>query len=149
MEDGLSSFTSWLAGADMLSAAGMLHGGRVFSPAEMLLDTELFDLVRTISLGFEVDEETLAVEVIEKVGPGEHFLGEAHTRRHMREAWTARFMNKDTWEAWEETGRPEPRDRARERALELMASHEPVPLASGVEERILEVIAEHERDAAR
>jgi trimethylamine--corrinoid protein Co-methyltransferase len=145
---GLSSFCSWLAGADVLGDAGSLGGGRVFSAAGMLLDTELFDLVRQIPLGFEVDEETLAVEVIEKVGPAQHFLGEPHTIRHMREAWMARFMNRDTWEAWEEAGRPEPPSHAAERAAELLDSHEPEPLAPGVEERIREVIAEHERDAA-
>lgn len=145
---GLSSFCSWLAGADMLGYAGLLGAGRVFSAAEMLLDTELFDLVRQIPLGFEVDEEALAVEVIEKVGPGEHFLGEPHTIRHMREAWMARFMGKDTWEAWEEAGRPEPPGHAAERARELFASHEPEPLPPSVEERIREVIAEHGRDAA-
>jgi len=145
LEGGLSSFASWLSGADMLCTAGLLHGARVFSLAEMLLDTELFDLVRQIPLGFEMDEEALAVEVIEKVGPGEHFLGERHTIRHMREAWMSRFMGTDTWEAWEEAGRPEPPGRAAERALELLASHEPEPLAPGVEERIWEVIAEHER----
>jgi trimethylamine--corrinoid protein Co-methyltransferase len=146
LEGGLSSLTAWLAGADLLSAAGALGGARVFSLANMLLDTELFDLVRQVPLGFEMDEEAMAVEVIEKVGPGGHFLGEGHTLRHMREAWMSRFMSKDTWEAWEESGRPEPPSRAAERALELLASHEPAPLPPGVEERILEVIAEHERD---
>jgi len=145
---GLSIFASWLSGADMLGDAGLLGDGRAFSAAEMLLDTELFDLVRQIPLGFEVDEEALAVEVIEKVGPGEHFLGEPHTIRHMREAWASRFMGKDTWEAWEETGRPEPSSRAAERARELLASHEPEPLAPGVEERIREVIVEREHDTA-
>lgn len=145
-EGGLSAAACWLVGPDLLSAAGLLHSARVFSPAAMLLDTELFDLVRQVPLGFEVDEETLALEVIEKVGPGEHFLGEPHTIRHMREAWMARFMDKDTWEAWEEAGRPQPPDRAAERALELLASHEPAPLPPRAEERIREVIAEHERD---
>ena len=146
MEGGLSGVACWMTGPDLLSAAGLLHGARVFSLAAMLLDTELFDLVRQIPLGFDVDEETLALDVIEKVGPGEHFLGEPHTIRHMREAWMARFMDKDTWEAWEEAGRPQPPDRAAERALELLASREPAPLPPGVEERIREVIAEHERD---
>jgi trimethylamine--corrinoid protein Co-methyltransferase len=149
LEGGLSGFLAWLVDADLLSAAGMLHGAEVFSMAEMLLDTELFDIVRQISLGFEVDEEALAVEVIEKVGPGGHFLGEPHTLRHMREAWMSRFMDKDTWEAWEEAGRPEPRDRARDRAVELLESHRPEPLAPTAEERIREVIAEHEREATR
>jgi len=146
MEGGLSATASWMTGPDLLAAAGLRNGGRVFSSIAMLLDAELFDLVRQVPLGFEVDEETLALEVIEEVGPGEHFLGEPHTLRHMREAWTSRYMDKDSWEGWEEAGRPQPPERARARALELLASHEPTPLPAAVEDRIREVIAEHERD---
>jgi trimethylamine--corrinoid protein Co-methyltransferase len=146
MEGGLSGTACWMMGPDLLAGAGLRDGTRAFSPVALLLDTELFDLVRQIPLGFEVDEETLAVEVIEKVGPGEHFLGEAHTLRHMREAWKARLMDTDTWEAWEEKGRPEPPERAAERVRELLASHEPTRLEPAAEERIREVIAEHERE---
>ena len=145
-EKGLASFASWFAGADMLCAAGVLHDERVFSAAGMLLDAEAFDLVRNVSLGFDVDEETMAVEVIERVGPAGHFLGEEHTLRHMREAWMSRFMDTETWEAWEEAGKPQPPDRAAEFARELLATHEPMGLPPGAEERIWEVIAAHERD---
>lgn len=145
IEGGLSATAAWMTGPDLLAAAGMRDGGRVFSPIAMLLDSELFDLVRRIPLGFAADDEALAVEVIEGVGPGGHFLGETHTLRHMREAWMSRFMDTDTWEAWEGSGRPQPPERARAKALELLETHEPLPLEPGVDERIREVIAEHER----
>lgn len=146
MEGGLSGTASWMAAPDLLAAAGLRDGGRVFSPVATLLDTELFDLIRRIPLGFEVDEETLALDVIEEVGPGGHFLGEQHTLRHMREAWMSRFMDKNAWEVWEEKGRSGPPDHAAEHARELLASHEPTPPPPAAEERIREVIAEHERD---
>ncbi len=146
LEGGLSGTACWMAPPDLLAAAGMRDGGRVFSPVAMLLDAELFDLIRQVPLGFAVDEDALALEVIERVGPGGHFLGEPHTLRHMREAWMSRFMDKDTWEAWEEKGRPEPPEHAAERAHELLASHEPEPLDAAVDERIGEVITAYERD---
>jgi trimethylamine--corrinoid protein Co-methyltransferase len=145
MEGGLSSVASWMTAPDVLGGAGLRDGGRIFSPVAMLLDAELFDLVRRIPLGFAVDEDTLALEVIEKVGPGDHFLGEPHTLRHMREMWTARFMDTETWEAWEEAGRPQPPERAHARALETLETHETLPLDPAAEARIREVIAEHER----
>jgi trimethylamine--corrinoid protein Co-methyltransferase len=146
VEGGLSATAGWMTPPDLLAAAGARDGGRVFSPVAMLLDTELFDLVRQVPLGFDADDEALAYDVIEKVGPGAHFLGEPHTLRHMREAWVSRFMDTNTWEAWEEKGRPQPPEHARERALELLASHEPTPLPPATEERISEVIADRERD---
>jgi trimethylamine--corrinoid protein Co-methyltransferase len=148
MEGGLSATAAWMTGPELLVGAGLRGGGRVFSPVAMLLDAELFDLVRRIPLGFDVDDETLAMEVIEGVGPGGHFLGEPHTLRHMREAWTSRYMDTDTWEAWEEQGNPQPPERALGRALELRDTHRPAPLPDGVPERIREVIAEHGRSGA-
>jgi len=145
MEGGLSATAAWMLGPELLMGAGLRGGGRVFSPIAMLLDAELFDLIRRIPLGFAADAEALATEVIEKVGPGGHFLGEPHTLRHMREAWTSRYMDKDTWEAWEEAETPQPPERAHDRARELLDTHEPSPLSTEAEQRIREVIAEHER----
>jgi len=145
MEGGLGVTACWMAGPDLVLGAGLRDAGRAFSPVGLLLDTEAFDLVRPIPLGFAVDEETLAVEVIEKVGPGGHFLGEPHTLRHMRETWSSRFMDRNTWEAWEERGRPEPPDHARERARELLAEERPPALGPEAEARIEEVIAAHGR----
>jgi trimethylamine--corrinoid protein Co-methyltransferase len=145
MEGGLGATACWMAGPDLVLGAGLRDGGAAFSPVGLLLDTEAFDLVRPIPLGFPVDEEVLAVEVIEKVGPGGHFLAEPHTLRHMREAWSSRFMDRDTWEAWEERGRPEPPDHARERARELLAEERPSTLGPETEIRIEEVIAAHAR----
>lgn len=144
MEGGLGATAAWMAAPDVLAGAGLRGGGDLFSPVGLLLDTEAFDLVRPIPLGFAVDEEALAIEVIERVGPGGHFLGEPHTLRHMRETWASRFMDRSTWEAWEEAGRPEPPDHARERARALLAEHRPTPLAPEVEAAIREVIAAHE-----
>jgi trimethylamine:corrinoid methyltransferase-like protein len=60
------------------------------------------------SEGYSFDAEQLAVEVIENVGPGGHFLGEQHTLDHMREFFRSKAMNRLTWEDWEAAGKPEP-----------------------------------------
>lgn len=145
MEGGLGATAAWMAAPDVLAGAGLRGGGDLFSPVGLLLDTEAFDIVRPIPLGFAVDEDALAIGVIERVGPGGHYLGEPHTLRHMRETWASRFMDRSTWEAWEEAGRPEPPDHARERARALLAEHRPTPLPPEVEAAIREVIAAHER----
>jgi trimethylamine--corrinoid protein Co-methyltransferase len=145
VENALSVMASWLCGADMLCGAGLLYGARVYSIVELLLDTELFDLVRSMTEDVADADEDLALGVIEEVGPGGHYLAHAHTLRNMRGQWQPRFFGRDPWEDWEAAGRPEPYDRARERAQAILAEHEPVPLPEGVEREILEVIAAHER----
>jgi len=144
-ENGLSVMASWLGGTDMLCGAGLLFGARVYSVVELLLDTELFDLVRSMAVGVEDSDEDLALDVIERVGPGGHFLAEPHTLHHMHEVWKQRFFDRGSWEDWETAGRPQPWERARERARQILAEHEPAPLPSGVEEAIMEVIDAYER----
>jgi trimethylamine--corrinoid protein Co-methyltransferase len=148
VENGLSGMASWLGGADMLCGAGLLYGASVHSIAQLVLDAELFDLVCHLAGGVPVTDEDLALEVIEEVGPGGHFLAQPHTLRNMRRMWQPHVFGRDTWEDWIAAGRPEPRDRARERARQILAEHEPIPLESGVEESIRGVIAAYAGDEA-
>jgi trimethylamine--corrinoid protein Co-methyltransferase len=145
VENGLSMLASWLGGADMLCGAGLLYGARVYSIVELLLDAEVFSLVRSMTDGVPDADEDLALEVIEEVGPGGHFLGQAHTLRHMRDQWRPGFFGREAWEEWDAAGRPGPTERARERALAILAEHEPAGLPEDVEAQIVEVISDRER----
>jgi trimethylamine--corrinoid protein Co-methyltransferase len=128
---------------DLVSATGTLYGSRVFAFENVLLDAELWDLAATMLAGIPVTDEDLALPVIEDVGPGGHFLDQDHTLAHMRERWSGRFFARDTWEEWEALGQPEPKDRARDRAVELIASHEPIPLDQGVEVELRAIVARY------
>ena len=147
LENGLSGLVSLLAGADMLSGAGLLYAARVFALEEMVLDAEIFGLVRHLAGGIDVDDATLAVDVIGEVGPGGNFLAEDHTIAHMRDLWQPRLFDRGTWEDWEAGGRPGARDRARERARSLLASHVPVPLPDGVAGELDAIVAAFSREA--
>jgi trimethylamine--corrinoid protein Co-methyltransferase len=147
LENGLSGLVSLLAGADMLSGAGLLYAARVFALEEMVLDAEIFGLLRHLGAGLAVDEESLAVDVIGTVGPGGNFLTEDHTIDHMRRLWQPRLFDRGTWEDWEAAGRPSPLDRARERARALLASHVPAPLDEGLGAELEAIVAAFSREA--
>ncbi|MCU0483011.1 MAG: trimethylamine methyltransferase family protein, partial [Chloroflexi bacterium] len=147
LENGLSGMASLLAGADMLSGAGLLHGARVFALEEMVLDAEIFGLLRHFAGGLSTAAEDLAVEVIGAVGPAGNFLAEDHTIATMRRLWQPRMFDRGTWEDWEAAGRATPRDRARDRARALLAAHEPTPLPAGVAAELDRIVAEAERAA--
>ena len=55
-------------------------------PEAMILDSDLYDFARYALADMELSPETLAVDVVGKVGPGGHFLAQKHTRTHMRSA---------------------------------------------------------------
>lgn len=148
LENTLSGFASLLGGADMLSGAGLLHAARVFSLQQMVLDAEIFGLLGRFTDGINLGAEELALDVIDDVGPGGNFLSEYHTVRTMRRLWQPRFFDRGTWEAWDEAGRPDPADRARDLVRELLAAHAPAPLPGGVADDLDRIVAENERRAA-
>ena len=147
VENGLSGLASCLAGADLLCGAGLLFGARVFSPEEMVLDCEIFSLIRHLvsPATLEIDDSILGV--IEEVGPGGHYLGTQHTLAKMRQQWMPKMFDRTTWEEWEESNRSGPREAAAERVRDLLANHEPPALEEAKEMEILRIIDTYERQA--
>jgi trimethylamine--corrinoid protein Co-methyltransferase len=145
VENSLSAFMAVSTVSDMLLGAGLLHGSRIWSYEQMLMDCEIFDMVRKLIEGFIVDDETLALDVIQAVGPGGNFLKEKHTRTHMRELWTPQFMDRRPYEVWEEHGDNAP-DWARAKARQILETHQPEPLDPGIAQEFQRITASLERN---
>ncbi len=127
LENGLAALAACVGRADMLLGMGLLAGSRIWSYEQLLLDAEILGLVRGVCRGIPVDDESLALDVIRGVGPGGDFLAEAHTRRHMRERWSPTLIDRRP-PSPDGTPRVDARERAHERALELLASAKGAPL---------------------
>jgi trimethylamine--corrinoid protein Co-methyltransferase len=74
IENSLSTFMASIVMSDMLLGVGFLHGSRIWSFAEMMMDCEIFSIIRKTLQGIVVDDETLALDTIAAVGPGGNFL---------------------------------------------------------------------------
>jgi len=127
-DGSFAALSGGLAGAALLGGAGTVLGATAFSPAQLVADAEIFSWCATIAAGIEVDDETLAVEAIKQVGIGGDFLGQKHTRRHMKDVWRPRLLDRAPWEAWVAGGRQGAAERAAELAGTLLAGHEAEPL---------------------
>jgi len=143
VDNAVSGAISQLAGADMMCGAGLLNGARIFSFEQLLLDCETYDLLRAVSQGFEINEETLAVDVIHSVGPRSHFLKTKHTKAHMRAVWQPTLLDRTPWTEWISQGRPSANDNAREKARSILVTHQPEPLPNA--DQIHRIIADYER----
>jgi trimethylamine--corrinoid protein Co-methyltransferase len=147
VENGLSGFASWISGVDMASGAGLLYAARVFSAAQLVLDAEVWDLLCSTSEGVQKwDPESLAVDVIDAVKPGGHFLDQDHTLTHMREVWQTKMFDRGNWEDWEANGRPVSKTRAVARAKEILETHEPYPLPDGAGDEIRRIVEQFEKE---
>ncbi len=127
LENGLAALAACVGRADMLLGMGLLAGSRIWSYEQLLLDAEILGLVRGVCKGITVDDESLAIEVIRDVGPGGDFLSEPHTRRHMRERWSPALVDRRP-PSPDGTPRVDARERAHDRALELLATAPGAPL---------------------
>ena len=130
-ERAMLCLSAALAGADMVSGLGWLDNGNVFSPELLVLDVEMGEAVRRFASGVAVDMDPLALDTIEEVGPGGHFLEEKHTLTHFRDAvWYPSLWNQSPQRPASEEGddgASEARDlrrRVRLRVQELLDSHE-------------------------
>ena len=98
-------------------------------------------MAKRMQKGFEVNSETLALDVVKRVGPGGNFMAEEHTLRHMRsELFQPLLSDRDVWEKWSAAGRPDTRDRARALVGNILKNHEPQGLTPDQEKEILDSI---------
>ena len=128
-------------GANLNHDVGYMDFGLSGSQAEVVLAAEFISRDRHLLEAIEVSDETLAVDVLRAVGPGGDFLGQRHTRRHLRESqWRGKVLSRASYERWSEAGALDATEKARRRALELLATHEPAPLPDGLAERLDAVV---------
>ena len=105
-ETALGLWTVLERGVDfILHTAGTLDALNTVSFEKLVLDDELVGMLRERPLEVAVDEETLALDVIDDVGPGGGFLAEKHTRRHGRDHRPPRLFNRAAYAARADEGR--------------------------------------------
>ncbi len=126
-ERGLQLLTCCLAGADFVHlSVGMLEQMLTASYEQCVIDDEILGAAFRITRGMEVNEETIALDLIKRVGIGGEYLIEEHTSRHMREVtWFPGITNRQKWEGWMAGGGKDMRQRAAEKARRLLAEHSP------------------------
>jgi trimethylamine--corrinoid protein Co-methyltransferase len=127
LEGSLSTFMASVVMSDMLLGCGFLHGSRIWSYAEMMMDCEIFSIIEKMMHGIEVNAETLALDAVAAVGPGGHYLAQKHTRSHMREIFMPQFLDRRPYTQWEEK-KDDARDWAVNKARKILKEHQPDPL---------------------
>ncbi len=119
------------AGSNLNHNAGYLDFGLTGSLEGIVITDEVIAMCRRLVDGIQVDAEHLAVDVVAQVGPGGHFLGERHTRRHLHSGqWRPTIMNRLGRESWTAKGSRDLRARARDKAIALLRDHQPRALAA-------------------
>jgi trimethylamine--corrinoid protein Co-methyltransferase len=151
MQAGIESslWILWMAlsGANLVHDTGYIESGLTASCEMMVVCDEMIGFVRRLMNGIEITPETLALDVIDKVGPGGSYLTSAHTKHHFREVWYPRVLDRHNYSGWLQAGQPTAIKTARDLAREAIANHQPVPLPASTLETLHAIITEADERA--
>jgi len=136
--DTLLSALSW---PDVLVGPGTLAEASVFSFEQTLIDVEIWRMCRKAHEGIRVGDDLWLGDVLERVGPGGQFIGEASTRRNVRSGeWLLPQLGvHDSYNAWTAAGSPDVIAEARAQVEDILARHEPPAFDEDVERALEEL----------
>ncbi len=143
-EAGIAIVQDVLEGVDLSFDVGSLEMGLTTSAIQVVMAEEAIEVARGLLAGVPTDDDALALDVIREVGIGGHFLATRHTARHQRDLWMPTLTSWESRRAWEAAGSRSMRERARERAIDLIEHHRPPDLPAGVLDA-LEAVVERRR----
>ena len=116
-----------------------------FSYEQMLIDNEFVGMVKRVIKGIEINDDTLAVDLIKKVGAGGDFLAQEHTRAYMNaEQSKVKMIDRRMRGTWEKRGGKSLEELAKEEARKILETYKPVPLEEDVASKIKSIIEEME-----
>ena len=136
-----------MAGANLIYGAGMLDSGLIFSYAQLVIDNDIFKMIRKVMQGMRVDDENLAVDIIKSVGPGGDFLMQDHTMKYMRTLPSVpNLIERNNRENWLAAGGKGLAERAAQRAAEILATHKPMPLSNQAKSALRAIVEESDAE---
>ncbi len=128
-----------LAGGNFIhDAAGFLEFCMTASYDKLVIDDEIIGMVMRAVEGIRVDDDTLALEEIRKVGPGGHFVSSRHTRQNMRkEQFMPKLSDRDSRDAWQKAGAKDAWKRAAEISRSILDAEPASTIGADVRKQIL------------
>lgn len=149
IESALSISVAATMGANLVHDVGYSEYGNTGSMFQCVLGDEVIGMVGRFMEGIEVNDETLAVDLVDKVGPGGNFLAEHHTMKHFKnEMWFPDLIDRDNYEEWKLKGAKSMNERIKEKTRKLIEAERPEILSKGVREDIAQIIKDAERKEA-
>lgn len=142
-----SGFPPVFSGCDMIAGIGLLDDCTTLQLEEIVIDAEIVKIVFRLAQGIEVNDGTLALDIIRKVGPGGNFLAERHTLDYLRkEHFIPELTDRRSYEAWLKNGAKDLVKRAKEKVKMILEKHRPEPLENDAAKEIREIIKRADKD---
>ena len=131
----------WQASNFMLHVAGWLEGGLAMGYEKFIMDVDQANMIGVLLQGVDTSENGQAMDALREVGPGNHFLGAAHTRANFESAfYRSTVADNNSFEQWQEDGSMDAAQRANGIWKKMLEDYTPPPLDESVDEALLAFI---------
>jgi trimethylamine--corrinoid protein Co-methyltransferase len=126
----------------VLHSAGWMEGGLVADYAKLILDADQLTMVPKLVNGIDLTENGQAMDALRETGPGQHFLGSAHTQANFEDAfWRSELADNTTYEQWSSEGSVESAERARKKFADMLERYVAPEIDPAIDEALRTFIA--------
>jgi trimethylamine--corrinoid protein Co-methyltransferase len=129
-----------LHGANIVHDVGFMDSGLQYSFQLAAIADDLIGFLRAATRGVVVDDETLALDVIEELGPSGNYLGHRHTLAHYKEPFYGKLIDKRPYSSWHRTGATTMEQRAANMVDTILRTHQVQPLSDNLRQGIREIV---------
>lgn len=144
LETAFSALLAAAGGLNVVAGPGMIDFVNTFSLEKLVIDHEIVAMTKRMKRGFVVNDETLAVDLIDELGPGGDYMSTEHTLRHFKEELyiPPAIIDKKNRNAWEAEGGNDIFVRAKAKVADILAHHEIPVLAEDTEAKLEQAMIE-------
>ena len=140
LEAALTLMSSTLSGAHLIHDVGYLESGLTGSLPHLVICHEIIGWLKAYMKGLEINDETLALDVMDEVAPDGNFIDTQHTVRHVREDYYPELQNQKRFEDWFAEGALTLLDRATKKVEIILAAHKPREFSEEVRGKIQQIV---------
>jgi len=140
MEVTVSLMTALLHGANIVHDVGFMNSGMQGSLQLQVIANDTIGFLRAATAGIAINKETLALDVIEELGPEGDYLNHDHTLKHFREPYYSQLADKGTFSQWTERGATTMEARASKLVDRILVEHEPEALPASVQRDVKRIV---------
>jgi len=143
-ERAIPAVIAALSGCNSIHLFGAIFGERTFHPVQAILDDDVSGMIGRFLEGAEINDETLALDLIDEVGPiPGYYLDKVHTRKWWKkEHFMPKVADRLSLPEWAQNEKKSAIDYARQKMEEILATHKPVPLTPKQEEDVERILEE-------
>jgi len=150
LENAISNYTAVLSGGNIIHDTGYSESGLTGNLFNVVMNNEILGMAFRIARGVEVNEDSMALDVIEEIGPQGHYLLHEHTNRYFRtDTWEPEMLNRMPYEEWKNAGGKTLGQKVKEKTRHLIENHQGPSVPESARREIEKILEQAEERVAR